>query len=103
MSAFIQIIQVKNCRHYIKNCYTLAVTIDSHFIDMLSQWGFLDIQNFSRYSPLAKDTFKIDLEEHLQITGVINSHELFITIAKTCPNLLAGVEASIQSWCLEHK
>ncbi len=98
MNPFVEIIEVKNCRKYLKRCYLLKIDVDKALIGEFSEWGIIEINEFSKYSPLSKDSFKVDIEEALQITGVINDSQLFITIAKTCIELLAEIETMILNW-----
>jgi hypothetical protein len=97
-SPFQEIIEVKNCRKYLKRCYILLMPIDEDLLESFSNFGFVEITNFSKFSPLAKDTFKLDVEETLQIAGVIADKQMFITISKQSIELLSNIEQCIHQW-----
>jgi hypothetical protein len=97
-SPFQEIVEVKNCRKYLKRCYLLYLPIDESLLQDFSAFGFLEVVRFSQYSPLAKDIFKVEIEESLQITGAIHDRQLFITISKQCLELLITIEQSIRKW-----
>ena len=90
--------QIKNCRRFIRNCYTLERPIDSALLNRLENYGFLEIQHFSKFSKLAKDSFKLKLEDILEITGVISGNQFFITIAKTDLELVKEIERELSEW-----
>ena len=98
MNTYFEIKQVRNCRKFIRNCYTLSKSIDKTLLNQLENYGYLEIQNFSSYSPLAKDSFKLKLEDILEITGVIEGNQFFITIAKTDLELVEKIEKEVIYW-----
>ena len=98
MNNYFEIRQIKNCRRFVRNCYTLPKKINSKLLHQLENYGYLEIQNFSSFSPLAKDAFKLKLENILEITGVIEGKEFFITIAKTDLELVKKIEEELTSW-----
>lgn len=98
MNTYFEIKQIKNCRRFIRNCYTLSKSIDKKLLNQLENYGYLEIQNFSSFSPLAKDSFKLKLEDILEITGVIEGNQFFITIAKTDLNLVEKIEQELIQW-----
>jgi hypothetical protein len=101
MNVFKEIIEVKNCRKYLKRAYLLNLSIDKQLVMALADLGLLEIYEFSKFSAVAKDTFKIQIEETLQITGVIHDEQVFITIAKTSLNLIAEIEILMNDWYLQ--
>lgn len=90
--------QIKNCRRFLKRCYSLNRNVDDELLQMLEIFGFKEVKEFSRFSPEAKDTFKIKMLDTLEITGVIDSSELFITISKDELGLFELVEQEIEDW-----
>ncbi len=98
MNDYFEIKQIKNCRRFIRNCYTLSKSIDKNLLIQLENYGHLEIQNFSSFSPLAKDSFKLKLEDILEITGVIEGNQFFITIAKTDLELVQQIETELIDW-----
>jgi hypothetical protein len=90
--------KIKNCRRFIRNCYTLLKPIDKDLLNRLENYGYLEIQNFSSFSPLAKDAFKLKLENILEITGVVEGNQFFITIAKTDISLVEKIEKELIDW-----
>ena len=98
MNHYFKVKQIKNCRRFIRNCYTLPQKIDKTLLGRLENYGHLEIQNFSSFSPLAKDAFKLKLEDILEITGVVEGKEFFITIAKTDLNLVEMIENELIQW-----
>ncbi len=98
MNNYFEVKQIKNCRKFIRNCYTLFKPIDKKLLIQLENYGHLEIQSFSSFSPLAKDSFKLNLEDILEITGVIEGNEFFITIAKTDLELVKRIEKELINW-----
>ncbi|WP_375560799.1 hypothetical protein ACE193_24405 [Bernardetia sp. OM2101] len=98
MNTYFEIKQIKNCRRFIRNCYTLLKPIDKKLLIQLENYGYLEIQNFSSFSPLAKDSFKLKLEDILEITGVIEGKQFFITISKTDLSLVEKIEQELVDW-----
>lgn len=90
--------QIKNCRRFIRNCYTLPKVIDELLLNRLEKYGFLEIQRFSTFTALAKDAFKLKLEDILELTGVIQGNQFFITIAKTNLELVEQIEQELIAW-----
>ncbi|WP_338766493.1 hypothetical protein WAF17_03900 [Bernardetia sp. ABR2-2B] len=98
MNNYFEVKQIKNCRQFIRNCYTLSKPIDKNLLNQLENYGYLEIQNFSSFSALAKDSFKLKLEDILEVTGVIDGNQFFITIAKTDLNLVERIEQELIIW-----
>jgi len=98
MNDYFEIKQIKNCRRFIRNCYTLSKSIDQKLLIQLENYGHLEIQNFSSFSTLAKDAFKLKLEDILEITGVIEGNQFFITIAKADLELVQQIEQELINW-----
>lgn len=90
--------QIKNCRRFLKRCYTLNKKVDRELLETLEMFGFMEINEFSRFSSHAKDTFKIKMLDTLEITGVIDGTELFVSISKAELSLFDMVEKEIENW-----
>lgn len=89
---------IKNCRRFLKRCYTLNKNINVALVEKLELFGVAEINKFSQFLPKAKDTFKVKMLDSLEITGVIESGELFVTISKNEVYLFNVVEEQIEQW-----
>jgi hypothetical protein len=89
---------IRNCRRFVKNCYELPKSIDYSLLQDLESYGILQVQNFSAYNSVAKDTFKIETETVLQITGVLADKRFFLTLAKQNAEYEAEIENILQRW-----
>ena len=80
--ATFELIKIKNCRRFYKYCYTLSKPIDNNLLDKLTFFGLVERTNFSRYSPSFKDTFKVRLDDQIEINGTILDRQLYLTVNK---------------------
>lgn len=95
-----EVVDNQNCRKYLKRCYFLKVEITRGLIPYLSDFGFLEMQEFSKFSPSAKDCFKISVDENLYINGVINDKLLYLTVSKSNETFVPVFEKKLVEWLL---
>jgi hypothetical protein len=98
-----EVVNNQNCRKYLKKCYYLKVKITHDLIPYLSDFGFLEMQEFSKFSPIAKDCFKISVDENLYINGVIDEYLLYLTVSKANENFVPIFEQKLVEWLLNNK
>lgn len=99
MNYFTKIV-TKNCRHFYKHHYELSVPVDDELLGQLENFGFMEIINFSKFSPKALDAFKIKLEDTIELEGAICGNYVMASVKKTCPRVLSELEETINSWLL---
>lgn len=95
-----EVVENKNCRKHIRKCYTLKQPILKSLIDNFSEFGFLEMQYFSQFSPTAKDCFKIYVDDCLYINGVLNDFNLYLTVSKANIDFIAVFETALTAWIL---
>lgn len=96
---FLEIITVKNCIKYLKRCYVLRKTVDKALMERLAFYGFLELNEFSRFSPLSKDVFKIYMDDMMNIAGVLDDTQIFLTVSKHNLGFIDVFEGEVKSWC----
>jgi len=89
---------IKNCRRYTKRCYTLSRMADEELVSRFENFGILEMNYFSKYSALAKDTFKIRFDDQIEVSGTLDSESMYVTISKEHHELEETVEAEINEW-----
>ena len=92
--------QIRNCRRYLKRCYSLTQPSNELLLHQLSDFGLIEYQRFSEYLPQAKDTFKVKMLDLIEISGVLDGKELFITVSKEDLSLFQRIEQAIHDWFL---
>jgi hypothetical protein len=99
MSAFQEIVVVKDCRKYTKKYYKLFKEVDHNLLALLGDFGLVEVNEFSKFHPTAKDSFRIFLDSTLSISGVLKDNVIHITISKSYSNLIEKIEEVIKNWC----
>ena len=90
---------VKNCRKYTKRCYQLHRTIDRELLSQLEVFGILQINEFSKFSPLAKDSFEIRLFDEMAVSGVLEGDIIYVVVARKAQHCLFDqVEEVMVDW-----
>lgn len=90
--------EIRNCRRYFKRYYTLSHAIDQDLVDGMGQFGFATITEFSKFAPQAFDTFKIKLDDDVELSGSIKSTDFYVTVSRQSPELLAEIESVLTVW-----
>ena len=90
--------EIRNCRRFIKYCYTLAAPVDTDLLERLSVFGFIEITKFSSYSNTFKDIFKINFEDQVQMDGTIEDLQIYCTVSKNFPLLNNQLEDVLVEW-----
>jgi len=98
MEAYFNWTKTRNCRRFIKRTYTLKYEIDLALVEVFENYGFIEIQKFSTYSASAKDTFKIKIENTLEIAGTLCDYFLQITVKKDESSFIEEIEGTINQW-----
>jgi hypothetical protein len=92
-------VQTQNCRKFIKRCYQLPLLIDFSLLNLLeSEFGLVEIYEFSKFSSKAKDTFKISSDTTLQITGNLQENNIFFTVSKEKATYTILFEQLLRKW-----
>lgn len=95
---FFKIIESKNCRKYLKRCYELSILIDKSLIEVLDEWNCVEIIEFSKFSPLSKDTFKIHLEDYFMINGILNDNLIYLIVPPQQIEWIEIFENKLKNW-----
>lgn len=93
-----EVIENKNCRKHLRKSYTLYTPILPSLMESLAEFGFLEMQNFSQFSPFAKDCFKIYADDCLYINGILNDYHINLTVSLTNINFIAIFETELTKW-----
>lgn len=91
-------VSTRNCLRFHKRHYTLVFPIDHELVSALEKFGLLETYDFSRFSPSALHTFKIKLEDTLELSGAFCAKHLQVTIPKEPSGLIAQIERMIDHW-----
>lgn len=91
-------IPTRNCIRFFKRTYTLKYKIDYHLVSALSDFGLIENHPFSNHSERSKDIFKVKVEFEIEISGTMDDTYLEITVPKKNPEIIAQIEAKINSW-----
>ncbi|TAF75998.1 MAG: hypothetical protein EAZ53_04745 [Bacteroidetes bacterium] len=98
-----EVIENKNCRKHIRKCYTLKTPLLPSLIESLAEFGFLEVQNFSQFSPLSKDCFKIYADDSLYINGILYDFQIHLTVSLANINFIPIFESELTKWILLQK
>jgi hypothetical protein len=90
--------EVRNCRRFFKRYYTLSHAIDQDLVDGMTCFGFPEITRFSQYAPEAFDTFKVKMDDDMELSGSIKSHDFYVTVSRQSPDILEEIEGLLAEW-----
>lgn len=96
-----EVIENKNCRKHIKKCYTLNIPLLPSIIEIFSDFGFLEMQNFSQFSSKAKDCFKIYEDDTLYINGILYDYNINLTVSLANKDFIYIFESKLTKWILD--
>ena len=95
-------VQTQNCRKFIKRYYQLPFLVDKLLLSLLEEeFGLVEIYEFSKFSPTAKDTFKISFDTSLQVSGNLGETTIFFTVAKEKSDYLLIFENVLNQWVIQ--
>ena len=98
MENFAQIVEILNCRKYIKRYYVLHYPIDEDLVMLLGEFGEIERQYFSRYSALSKDSFSIKCEDAIQVAGALADNQVLVTLIRAYEKYLPEIEQILTAW-----
>ncbi len=67
-------------------------------LELLGDFGITEIQDFKKYIPTAKNTFKIAFEDYAYISGAIEDDTIYFTIPKQNESLIKDFEETLILW-----
>ena len=88
----------QTCRKFIKRCYELPTPTDMLLIDNLEAFGVVEIQDFKKYLPSAKNVYKICMEDYMYISGALDDTLIYFTIPKENETLINDFEDKLNNW-----
>jgi hypothetical protein len=88
----------QTCRKFIKRCYWLQKPADENLLEVLSEFGLLEIQDFKKFVPTAKNVYKIAFEDYAYISGALEDNLIYFTIPKENQALIALFEEKLCEW-----
>jgi len=88
----------QTCRKFIKRCYSLKAPTNMLLVELLGDFGITEIQDFKKYVPTAKNTFKIAFEDYAYISGAIEDDLIYFTIPKQNEALIEMFEKTLILW-----
>lgn len=97
-SAYFKCIKTRNCRRFFKHNYVLQFKIDHELVSKLENFGMLEITEFSKFSNLANDMFKVRMDSEIELSGTINDTLFRLTISREYPELVTDVETILNNW-----
>jgi hypothetical protein len=93
----------QTCRKFIKRCYSLKAPTNMLLVELLGNFGITEIQDFKKYIPTAKNTFKIAFEDYAYISGAIDDDIIYFTIPKQNEALIKEFEEILILWFEKQK
>ena len=88
----------QTCRKFIKRCYSLKAPTNMLLVELLGDFGITESQDFKKYIPTAKNTFKIAFEDYAYISGAIDDDVIYFTIPKQNEALIHDFENILVIW-----
>jgi len=67
-------------------------------VELLDDFGITEIQDFKKYIPTAKNTFKIAFDDYAYISGAIEDDLIYFTIPKQNEQLIQEFENVLIMW-----
>lgn len=67
-------------------------------VELLDDFGITEIQDFKKYIPTAKNTFKIAFDDYAYISGAIEDDLIYFTIPKQNEQLIQEFEKVLIMW-----
>ncbi len=102
MSYFTRV-EIKNCRRFIKYCYTTSKPIELALLNNLSEFGFVEIKKLSAYAVQFKDIFQIIFIDEYEIAGTIGDYQLYLTVNKHSITIVDKLEKTLMDWCRQKR
>lgn len=98
MDSFAEIVEILNCRKYIKRYYVMFEPTDDVLLAQLSTFGEVELHHFSKYSPLSKDVFHIKCEDAIEISGALKDVQVMVTLIREYEDYLPQIEQTLITW-----
>ena len=92
----------QTCRKFIKRCYELSTPTDMLLVDNLGDFGVIEIQDFKKYLPTAKNVYKICMEDYVYISGALDDTLIYFTIPKENEMLISNFEDRLTKWLAKY-